>query len=101
MQRKAQDGLGVEAAATADDLARQAPFLDAPALDIARAEDEGGALIDEAQINTLTVVIMEVPCCRGLLQLALDAADCRPAPGWIRLPTSRPRPSAKVDITMK
>ena len=36
--------------------------------------DKVRALIDEAQINTLTVVIMEVPCCRGLLQLALDAA---------------------------
>jgi Pyruvate/2-oxoacid:ferredoxin oxidoreductase delta subunit len=27
-------------------------------------------LADEAQINTLTVVIMQVPCCRGLMQLA-------------------------------
>jgi ferredoxin len=32
------------------------------------------ALIDTARINTLTVMIMQVPCCRGLLQLALDAA---------------------------
>jgi hypothetical protein len=31
------------------------------------------ALIDEAQINTLTVAIMQVPCCRGLLQLAQQA----------------------------
>lgn len=31
------------------------------------------ALIDQAQINTLTVMIMEVPCCRGLIQLAKDA----------------------------
>jgi hypothetical protein len=32
------------------------------------------ALIDEAKINTLTVMIMEVPCCGGLLQLAKQAA---------------------------
>ncbi|MDZ4165763.1 MAG: 4Fe-4S binding protein [Smithellaceae bacterium] len=31
------------------------------------------ALIDEAKINTLTVVIMEVPCCGGLLNLAKRA----------------------------
>ncbi|MCL5966221.1 MAG: 4Fe-4S ferredoxin [Deltaproteobacteria bacterium] len=31
------------------------------------------ALYDEAKINTLTVIIMQVPCCRGLLGLALDA----------------------------
>lgn len=32
------------------------------------------ALIDEARINTLTVMIMQVPCCRGLLALAQQAA---------------------------
>jgi ferredoxin len=32
------------------------------------------ALIDEARIATLTVVIMEVPCCRGLLRIARTAA---------------------------
>lgn len=32
------------------------------------------ALIDEAKINTLTVVIMQVPCCGGLLHLAKTAA---------------------------
>lgn len=32
------------------------------------------ALIDEANINTLTVLIMEVPCCGGLLQMAQEAA---------------------------
>jgi hypothetical protein len=33
------------------------------------------AWIDEAQINTLTVVIMQVPCCGGLLQMATRAAQ--------------------------
>lgn len=33
------------------------------------------ALIDDAQINTLTVMIMQVPCCGGLLHLAQAAAD--------------------------
>ena len=32
------------------------------------------AWLDEAKINTLTVVIMQVPCCRGLLNLAQQAA---------------------------
>ena len=32
------------------------------------------AMIDEARINTLTVVIMQVPCCGGLFQLAKRAA---------------------------
>ena len=33
------------------------------------------AMIDKARINTLTVLMMEVPCCRGLLALAQDAAS--------------------------
>jgi len=36
--------------------------------------DKIKALIDEAQINTLTVVIMQVPCCGGLLHIAKQAA---------------------------
>ncbi|RPI00620.1 MAG: 4Fe-4S dicluster domain-containing protein [Calditrichaeota bacterium] len=31
-------------------------------------------LIDKAQINTLTVMIMQVPCCSGLLTMAQEAA---------------------------
>ncbi|MBN1183083.1 MAG: 4Fe-4S binding protein [Bacteroidales bacterium] len=31
------------------------------------------AMIDDARINTLTVMIMQVPCCGGLLQLAQQA----------------------------
>jgi ferredoxin len=36
--------------------------------------DKITALIDHANINTLTVMIMKVPCCRGLLMLAQEAA---------------------------
>lgn len=36
--------------------------------------DKLTALIDEAEINSLKVMIMQVPCCRGLLQLARAAA---------------------------
>jgi len=32
-------------------------------------------LIDESRVNTMTVVIMEVPCCSGLSQLAQMAVD--------------------------
>lgn len=31
--------------------------------------------IDDAKINTLSVLIMQVPCCRGLLELAVQAAQ--------------------------
>lgn len=33
------------------------------------------ALIDEAQINTLTVIIMQVPCCGGLVGIAQEALN--------------------------
>jgi hypothetical protein len=33
------------------------------------------AMIDDSSINTLTVLIMEVPCCSGLLQIARAAVD--------------------------
>jgi NAD-dependent dihydropyrimidine dehydrogenase PreA subunit len=36
--------------------------------------DKIRGLIDDAKINTLTVVIMEVPCCGGLLRLAQEGA---------------------------
>lgn len=32
-------------------------------------------MIDSAQINTLTVLVMEVPCCRGLIRLAQTARE--------------------------
>jgi hypothetical protein len=32
------------------------------------------ALIDVAMVNTITVMIMEVPCCGGLLQMVKNAA---------------------------
>jgi len=37
--------------------------------------DKLTAFIDEAQVNTITVMIMEVPCCGGLLRLAQAAAE--------------------------
>ncbi|MFQ6132166.1 MAG: 4Fe-4S ferredoxin [Armatimonadota bacterium] len=37
--------------------------------------DKLAALVDEAQINTLTVMIMEVPCCMGLLEVAKSAVE--------------------------
>ena len=37
-------------------------------------EEKVRALIDEAEINTLTVMIMQVPCCGGLLAMASRAA---------------------------
>jgi NAD-dependent dihydropyrimidine dehydrogenase PreA subunit len=47
-----------------------------PKLDTGKEEyiEKISAMIDISIINTLTVVIMEVPCCGGLLQLAQQAA---------------------------
>jgi hypothetical protein len=33
------------------------------------------SMFDEAQINTLTVMVMQVPCCSGLLNLAVQASQ--------------------------
>ena len=33
------------------------------------------SLIEEAKINTLTILIMQVPCCMGLLNLARQASE--------------------------
>ncbi|MGM0568530.1 MAG: ATP-binding protein [Elusimicrobiota bacterium] len=48
-----------------------------PKLDTAQDiyKDKLRDMIDNAQINTLTVVMMEVPCCGGLLNLAKAAAE--------------------------
>lgn len=51
-------------------LAIACPKLDKE-LDVYKAKIT--AMIDQSNINTLTVAIMQVPCCRGLLQIAQDA----------------------------
>jgi hypothetical protein len=51
-------------------LAIACPKLDG-AVEIYR--EKIAALIDQARINTLTVAIMEVPCCRGLLAMVQEA----------------------------
>ena len=53
-------------------LAIACPKLD-EGLDIYR--EKITALVDEAKINTLTVMIMQVPCCGGLLQVAKSAVE--------------------------
>ena len=47
-----------------------------PKLDDGREEyiEKITALIDNAGINTLTVMIMDVPCCGGLMSIAMEAA---------------------------
>ena len=37
--------------------------------------DKIAALIDDAKINTLTVMIMKVPCCMGLTHIAKSGSD--------------------------
>lgn len=53
-------------------LAIACPKLD-EGMDIYR--DKLISMIDNSKINTLTVVIMQVPCCGGLLRLAQDAVS--------------------------
>ena len=38
-------------------------------------EEKITALIDEAKVNTITVMVMQVPCCGGLVQIARAGAD--------------------------
>jgi NAD-dependent dihydropyrimidine dehydrogenase PreA subunit len=51
-------------------LAIACPKLD-QGMDVYR--DKLVALVDEAQVNTISVMIMEVPCCGGLVRVAQDA----------------------------
>jgi hypothetical protein len=37
--------------------------------------DKIAALIDDSKINTLTVMIMKVPCCMGLTHIAKSGSD--------------------------
>jgi len=37
--------------------------------------DKLTALVDQAEVNTITVMIMEVPCCGGLLRMAQAAVE--------------------------
>ncbi|MDD5655936.1 MAG: 4Fe-4S binding protein [Elusimicrobia bacterium] len=53
-------------------LAIACPKLDA---DLGEYEEKLKQLIDQAGINTLTVMVMRVPCCAGLLALARRAAQ--------------------------
>jgi ferredoxin len=53
-------------------LAIACPKLD-QGMDIYR--DKLTALVDQAQVNTIAVMIMEVPCCGGLLQVTRQAVE--------------------------
>ncbi len=57
-------------------LAGRALAIACPKLDAGQEvyHDKLVALIDEAQVASITVLLMEVPCCRGLLRLATEAA---------------------------
>ena len=37
--------------------------------------DKLSAMINESNLQSITVMIMQVPCCNGLLQLAQDAVN--------------------------
>lgn len=58
-----------------DHLAGHSVAIACPKLDegLEMYRDKITALVDEAEINTLTVMIMQVPCCMGLLELAKSA----------------------------
>jgi len=60
-----------------DHLAGKALAIACPKLDSNQDVylDKLVSLMDESKINTLTVMVMEVPCCRGLLMLARNAAE--------------------------
>jgi len=42
------------------------------------------AFIDQARVNSITVLVMQVPCCRGLLRLVIETADRSARPVSIR-----------------
>jgi len=58
-----------------DHLKGRALAISCPKLDVNQEiyEDKLTAMIDQAHINTIQVMIMEVPCCGGLLALAQQA----------------------------
>ena len=58
----------------ADYLKGKAIAIGCPKLDENQDEyvDKVASWCDDAKINTLHVLIMQVPCCRGLLQIAQD-----------------------------
>jgi ferredoxin len=58
-------------------LKNRALAIACPKLDAEKEKyiDKLTMMLDEAAVNTLTVITMEVPCCTGLLALARQAAD--------------------------
>lgn len=60
-----------------DHLAGKSLAIACPKLDQSQEiyQEKLTALVDEAQINTLTVMTMEVPCCAGLLNMARHAVS--------------------------
>jgi hypothetical protein len=60
-----------------DWLKRKALAIACPKLDDGQNEyvKKITELIDNAQINTLTVITMEVPCCKGLLAIAMQGVS--------------------------
>jgi len=60
-----------------DFLAGKGLAIACPKLDQGKEQyiDKLVSMINDAKINTLTVMVMEVPCCTGLLQMAKMATD--------------------------